>query len=173
MHTMLNDCKSVMLSEPCCVADRSEQESPAETCALSEPAQIAWMEVFETGFVELDAWHRKLIEDCNYLLRVAGMDVPWLTVVARAELLVASCLDHFRFEEAIMAQNGFPRREAHIEEHRRIEQKLRAVAAAIRRADGSTSADSALPDQFQAILIDLMVRHDLDYRSHLLHQLGR
>ena len=135
--------------------------------------QIAWMEILETGIDELDAWHRKLISSCNDLLRTVGRDDRWITVVAKGELLVASCLDHFRFEETIMGQSRFPRRGVHIKEHRRMEEQLRRIARAIRNADGSTPEQRILPLQFQAILIDAMVRHDLDYRSHLLHRLGR
>jgi len=145
----------------------------AVALSSSQSAQIGWMEILETGIDELDAWHRKLINSCNDLLQTANRHDHWITVVAKAELLVANCLDHFRFEETIMRQSCFPRLDAHVAGHRLMEEQLRRVATEIRSADGSRPGQRALPLQFQAILIDAMVRHDLDYRSHLLHRLGR
>jgi hemerythrin len=88
-------------------------------------------------------------------------------------LLGAKLLDHFRFEEEIMRQGRFPRRNAHTAEHKRIERQLSGLLARIRELDGSQEQHYMLPTSFKPILIDLMVRHDLDYRSHLLHRLGR
>lgn len=141
--------------------------------ASSKTPQLAWLEVLETGVAELDAWHRQLIDDCNRLLELVANRAAWIEVVAAAALLGAQTMDHFRFEEQLMKRSGFPRRESHIAEHRRIASQLRDLLAGIKAVDGSQDEDRLLPAAFKPLLIDLMVRHDLDYRSHLLHQSGR
>ncbi len=45
---------------------------------------LKWMDVFETGIAELDAWHRKLVNDCNHLLRLLAADASWAMIVAKA-----------------------------------------------------------------------------------------
>ena len=137
------------------------------------PVRIAWLEIFETGLSELDAWHQKLIQGCDELLTLTRQGAPWAIVTEKAGCLTASCVDHFRFESAMMRQYGFPRREAHLREHRCIERNLAALVDKLRAVDGTTPTDRALVEGFQSILVDLMVRHDLDYRSHLLNHLGR
>lgn len=137
------------------------------------PPKLAWIEIFETGVAELDSWHRNLLRDCNDLLKAVDGNALWATVVDKTRHLVTSCIEHFQLEEAIMLQNGFPRREDHAREHRRIADQLRILADSIARADESRKEHRQLPLRFRSILIDMMVRHDSDYRSHLLHQLGR
>ncbi len=140
---------------------------------VGAPVRIAWLEIFETGLNELDAWHQKLVLSCDELLTLARQGVPWALVTDKAGSLTASCVDHFRFESAMMRQYGFPRREAHLREHRCIERNLAALVDKLRTVDGTTAKDRELVEGFHAILLDLMVRHDLDYRSHLLNRLGR
>jgi hemerythrin-like metal-binding protein len=135
--------------------------------------QLDWMEVLETGIEALDAWHRQLIRQCNELLSAACSEVPWATIIEKSDVLAKSCVEHFRFEESLMDSNDFPRADAHREEHRRIAAKLWWLADAVRAADGTGTRDRALPLEFKAILLDVMVRHDLDYLSHLQDRLGR
>lgn len=140
---------------------------------LPMAAPLKWMDIFETGIAELDAWHRKLVNDCNLLLRLLASDASWATIIARTWDLVASCVEHFRVEEAIMQRIDFPRRAAHIEEHRKIEENLRVLVARMQAVDGSLPEHRQLPASLGPAMIDLMIRHDLDYKSHLLYRQGR
>lgn len=135
--------------------------------------QLDWMEVLETGIEELDAWHRQLIRQCNDLLSAACSEVPWAAIIEKSDTLAKSCVEHFRLEEALMDNHDFPRADAHREEHRRIAARLWWLADAICVSDGTAYRDRALPAEFKAVLLDVMVRHDLDYLSHLHNRLGR
>ena len=139
----------------------------------SKTPRLAWLEILETGVAELDAWHRQLVNDCNGLLELIANRVPWIQVVAASGLLAAKLMDHFRFEEEVMERTGFPRRDTHAAEHRRIESRIIELVTRIKGVDGSQEEHWVLPTAFKSILIDVMVRHDLDYRSHLLYRLGR
>ncbi len=134
---------------------------------------LKWMDIFETGIAELDAWHRKLVNDCNDLLRLLATDPSWGLVVAKTWDLVSGCVEHFRVEEAIMQRIDFPRRVDHAEEHRRIEEQLRSLIARMQTLDGSLPEHRELPASLGPAIIDLMIRHDLDYKSHLLYRQGR
>jgi|AraplaMF_Col_mMF_1032025.scaffolds.fasta_scaffold00019_180 hemerythrin-like metal-binding protein len=134
---------------------------------------LDWMEVLETGIEELDSWHRQLIRQCNDLLSAAHREAHWAMIIEKADALAKNCVEHFRLEEALMHSNDFPRIDAHRDEHRRIAAKLWWLADAIRVSDGTAHRDRALPAEFKAVLLDVMVRHDLDYLSHLHNRLGR
>jgi hypothetical protein len=58
-------------------------------------------------------------------------------------------------------------------EHRRMEQDLRGLIARMEQVDGSLKEHRDLPASLGPSIIDLMIRHDLDYRSHVLHFQGR
>jgi hemerythrin-like metal-binding protein len=134
---------------------------------------VKWIDVFETGDAELDLLHRKLVEDCNALLALLGGEGAWPLIVTAARRLVADCIEHFQVEGTLLERIDFPRRAAHAAEHRRLGQELRDLVVRMERADGSLPEHLDLPASLGPTLIDFMVRHDLDYRSHLLYRQGR
>ncbi len=136
-------------------------------------AHVKWMEVFETGIPELDGWHRRLVDRCNALLVLAATKAAWPQVVASTNDLVSDCIAHFHFEEELMERTAFPRLVAHRAAHRELEARLRGLAAQMQAADGTLPAHAALVSSLGLELIELMIRHDLDYRSHVLYAQGQ
>lgn len=134
---------------------------------------VRWMDIFETGITELDDCHRSLVRDCNRLLDLVASKARWQLVVTETEKLVADCIAHFRVEESIMERTGFPRMEGHRAAHREIEEKFLGLAADARGLDGTLPAHGALVSSLGLELIELMIRHDLDYRSHFLYAQGQ
>jgi hypothetical protein len=43
----------------------------------------------------------------------------------------------------------------------------------MKEVDGSLDEHRDYPRALGPMMVDLIVRHDLDYRSHMLHQQGR
>ena len=50
---------------------------------------------------------------------------------------------------------------------------MQGLIAQMERVDGSLKEHRDYPKALGPSLIDVIIRHDLDYRSHLLHQQGR
>ena len=73
----------------------------------------------------------------------------------------------------MLAVSRFPRRAAHVAEHRRLEGEMHGLIARMSAVDGSREEHRDYPRAFGPMIVDLIIRHDLDYRSHLLHQQGR
>jgi hemerythrin-like metal-binding protein len=140
---------------------------------VRESVQLEWINAFETGSPEIDDLHRKLIQDCNSLLLLVEEDAPWSRILAEAKKLVENCVDHFRTEERLLEQTKFPRCADHAAEHRRLEREMQALFARMEQVDGSLREHREYPKMLGPALIDVIIRHDLDYRSHLLHQQGR
>lgn len=138
-----------------------------------KPTLLKWIDAFETGDAEIDLLHRNLVKDYNDLLTLLAHKAAWPSVVAQTKKLILDCIEHFRLEEVILQHNGFPRCESHAAQHRRMEGGLRALLARMENFDGSLAEHRDLPASLGPVIVDLMIRHDLDYRSHLLHQRGR
>jgi len=137
-----------------------------------EPLQLKWLDCFETGNPEIDRIHRKLILDCNILLAMIADSASWAMIVVKAKGVMADCIAHFRLEEAILERSRFPRLDEHKVEHARLEVEMRSALARMEHRD------DAFVDRFEharwlgALLIDAIVRNDLDFRSHILNEQG-
>lgn len=136
------------------------------------PVQLEWIKAFETGSAEIDALHRELVRECNSLLLSVESGVAWSRIVADAGRLVEGCIQHFRHEEELLAQTRFPRTAEHVAEHRRIERELQGLVSRLKRVDGSCEEHRAYPRELGPMLVELIIRHDLDFRSHLMDQQG-
>jgi hemerythrin-like metal-binding protein len=137
------------------------------------PVYLKWIKAFETGNAEIDALHRELVQECDSLLLLVESGAPWPRIVADAGRLVEGCIQHFRQEEEMLARSRFPRNAAHIAEHRRLERELHALIARMAEVDGSLEKHRDYPRALGPMMVDLIIRHDLDYRSHLLNYQGR
>jgi hemerythrin-like metal-binding protein len=159
------------------IMSAGEGPSPAgefrhESAALGghASAYLQWIDIFETGNTEIDALHRCLLQDCNSLLLLVECEVCWLLILAQAKKLVEDCIRHFRAEEALLERTRFPRWAEHAAEHHRLEREMQTLVMRMEQVDGSLKEHREYPKSLGPSLIDLIVRHDLDYRSHLLHQ---
>lgn len=140
---------------------------------VCSPGRLEWIDAFESGSAEIDSLHRKLVQDCNSLLVLIETDAGWPLILAGAKKLVENCIDHFRIEERLLEQTRFPRCADHAAEHRRLEREMLALIDRMEQVDGSLREHRDYPKMLGPALIDVIIRHDLDYRSHLLHQQGR
>ena len=149
---------------------RSTENAPDAAPSL---VQLKWFDSFETGDPDIDRIHRKLIQDCNSLLARTANEASWPRIIAEAKRLVEDCVAHFRLEESVLERARFPRLAEHAMEHQRLEREMRMVIDRLEKVDGS------LVDHFEhakwlgPILIDVIIRNDLDFRSHILNQQGR
>jgi hemerythrin-like metal-binding protein len=133
---------------------------------------IPWAEVLETGVPELDDQHRSLIDQCNAMGALLNGG-SWHAVVDAARELAESCTRHFRSEEALLEQTGFPRTLHHKAAHHEIEKRFDELVRFLAAADGDNPEHRKAAGKVRTTLVDLLFRHDLDYKSHLLNAAGR
>jgi hemerythrin len=134
---------------------------------------IQWPEILETGNPEIDADHRTLIEQCNSLTRALREGSAWKDVVRASASLSQGCIEHFRTEERVLEHAAFPRAEAHKAQHHRIEGELKALTGFLSGVDGSQPEHRKAAESLRGRLLDILFRHDLDYKSHLEQVAGR
>ena len=95
-----------------------------------------------------------------------------VTSVPTTSRLVEGCVQCFRHDEALLARACFARNIEHIAEHRCIERELQGLISHMKMIDGSREEHLAFPRALDPMLVDLIIRHDLDDRSHLLLKQG-
>ena len=131
--------------------------------------RLRWIEAFETGCAEIDDLHRQLVRAWNGILLLLESEAAWSLIVADTRRLVDNCVSHFQAEEDVLKRTRFPRCDAHVAEHQRLERELRALIARMERVDGSRQEHRDYPKLIGPSLVELIIRHDLDFKSHLLH----
>jgi hemerythrin-like metal-binding protein len=152
-------------------SDHPEAERASDV--WSEPFQLRWLDAFETGNAEIDRAHRKLITDCNILLAMISTGSSWAMIVARAKRVIDDCVAHFRLEESILEKSQFSRLAEHKVEHVRLEDEMRSALLQMDNRDGAFADRFELARWFGGLLVDAIVRNDLDFRSHILNEQGR
>jgi hemerythrin-like metal-binding protein len=135
--------------------------------------RLQWIKSFETGSAEIDALHRELVQECDGLLLAVENGEAWSRILADVDRLIEGCVQHFRHEEELLAWARFPRSAEHVAEHRRIERDLQRLISRMKMVDGSLEEHRDYPRALGPLLVEVIIRHDLDYRSHLMHVQGR
>ncbi len=134
---------------------------------------LQWAPAWEIGVPEIDADHRRLIDQSNALFGALAESLPKteiMTIIGRME---SECREHFRREETILRESRYSGTDAHAAEHRRIERELTKAVGAI-EADGVSTAEwKAFALLFQSTLINHLLLYDLQFKSHLLWGRGR
>jgi hemerythrin-like metal-binding protein len=125
---------------------------------------LSWHDRYSLGHAELDAQHRKLFEVVNHFDDVIEMDMP-VELGRIVDDLMASAIEHFKFEEAVLEQIGFPDRSGHSKMHEELISQLRQTRAKL-KAGGSVSAKSVA-----RFLVDWLTYHilreDMEFKPYL------
>jgi hemerythrin len=84
---------------------------------------MKWTDDMAIGHATIDAQHRELIE-CISELELATAEHRTLLAVYCITRLKHFVRDHFKAEEAVMRECGFPKLKEHIKEHEEFRAKL-------------------------------------------------
>lgn len=134
--------------------------------------KIPWSPMFETGNAELDAQHIRLLAKGNEVTELVDSGGSWEDVRSSVASLVKDCMEHFQCEELVLLRTQFPRYDEHVAQHRRMAEKLQELSATVAQVDGRDPRHRQMISSLELTLIDIIIRHDLDYKSHLLNAVG-
>lgn len=127
-------------------------------------AFLTWHDRYRLGHTEIDAQHRKLFDLVNHFDDVVQMDRP-AELVQIVDDLIASTLEHFRFEEGVMEQIGFPDRSGHLKMHEELIGQLRQMRAKL-RSGGHVSAKSVAMSLVDWLTYHIL-REDMEFKAYL------
>lgn len=124
---------------------------------------IEWLDSYSLGDAEIDAQHRTLFGLVNALL--AATEKSHLADAVTN--LFEHTRDHFKHEEAIMRNSGYPGLQAHVEQHNTLLAKLDNASELI----ANYSLNVANLESFLAAwLLKHMETLDASLVNHLRHQ---
>ncbi len=131
---------------------------------------VEWLDSFEIGHQKIDQEHQEIIEALNQLM-VASGEGRMADMFELCELFRHRLGSHFAAEEAILRNSGFPRADDHAETHRQHFDNVYAIVSdcGARCTRGQAHDCSS---RFAHILVDHLIRDDLDFKSFLNHHLG-
>jgi len=136
------------------------------------PSPLRWMDILEMGISSIDADHRSFIEQYE-MLRLTLAQLGRESLQAGLRRLLDHCTMHFEREEALLRLSGFPRYVSHLRAHRQFLLRFEELCGRAAHAEETQAAFRAIVGSLRGVLIDLLFRHDLDYKSHVLHSMGR
>lgn len=116
-----------------------------------------------TGIQEIDDHHQQLF-DCLVRLKTATASQDRWSTVHYALVEMSNYVKiHFSVEEALMRLHGYPLLNAHIDEHRAFERRLKALQ------DNSLSSDvcADMVELLGSWLVDHIGKTDQQYVPHL------
>ena len=121
----------------------------------SRLAGLTWREIYQSGHPTLDAEHRALFDQANRLLSAAIDGQPRPACRALLDETIDLIAAHFASEEAILAGTDFPQNPHHLERHRELLAKARALSAQFDRGE------LYMDDLFGFVAYDVVARHIL------------
>jgi len=107
-------------------------------------ALMVWDESFDVGHAALDSDHRILVNLLNQLQDAMETGQSRQVVGSVINVLAEYTEHHFRREEAMLAQAGYPRIDAHLALHRQLEERVRDIRDRWTAGDRTALGDEVL-----------------------------
>ena len=121
---------------------------------------------FELDFHPIDNDHRRLVAQLNDIMR--ALDAGDFDACARLVLdFVGSARKHFRREEALLEQVGYPEAEDHHDHHRELDEKLETILRLSQSVADSKVARQSLRKELTFFVMDDVINADLDFKPYL------
>ncbi len=93
---------------------------------------MLWKDAYSVGVAEIDRQHKKLIDMINKLHQAMSQGKGKQVVEPVLADLVNYCATHFKAEEKLMADAGYPELDSHREKHQKMTQKVLALQADVK-----------------------------------------
>ena len=100
---------------------------------LKSHQHLKWKSDYSVGIASIDAQHRKLIDLINSLQTAVDYSTGEVFERKALDELVDYTKTHFKFEEDMMEQNGYPDFESHRESHVRMIAKVEVTDLGLNR----------------------------------------
>lgn len=127
--------------------------------------RINWDASFSVGVYELDSQHERIVRLINALVDGSDTTVRSESVSDALDRLTKYAAEHFRCEERMLEECGYPALEQQRAEHRRFRREITTLCLRV------TAHDDAAPYELLAFLVHWWERHilvdDMAYKQFL------
>lgn len=118
--------------------------------------RIEWNSSFSVGVARLDEQHQRVVHMINRLIEAPGATVRSETISDLLGDLTRYAREHFRTEEQLMEEHGYPDLAPHKEEHRTYRVKIVAFCRA------AMVHEDAVPAELLHFMRDWWLQHILE-----------
>ena len=143
--------------------DAPEYHASADATAGQGVVRIFWNPAFASGNVTIDQQHQLLIAKANELLLLATQSPSCAVLGAAIDAAFRHVAEHFRDEERILEEIGFPGLDEHAAEHERLLQKGAALVGDC--AEASASSGKILHYIIHELIMVHMLSSDIQYHA--------
>ncbi|NWJ39397.1 MAG: hemerythrin family protein [Geothrix sp.] len=127
-------------------------------------AFLSWHQRFSVGHAEIDQQHRRLFELVNHFDDVIQMGMPG-ELPHIVEDIISLGDAHFRFEEGVIQDTGFPRVAEHRKMHAELLDQIRVMQT--RLMAGGHVSHKAVVRFLADWLTNHILREDMEYKPYL------
>jgi len=99
---------------------------------------LHWQDTFATGVQIIDDQHRQIFQTINELFDLLQSGAPLPQILDNLDFLVAYAVNHFQTEESFMAESGYPDLSEHLDEHRRLVDRIHTIRARFKSPEPPT-----------------------------------
>jgi hemerythrin len=129
---------------------------------------ILWMEEFSVGVSKMDRQHKKLIGMLNRLINEPGAQTHSETISDLLSGMISYAREHFRDEEALMAEYGYPFKEHQMEQHKEFVVKTVDFCSAVEL--GVDIVPQVMLDYLKDWLVHHILQQDMRYKQFFLER---
>lgn len=130
--------------------------------------QIELLDTFITGHPVIDAEHGKIVDSINQVSEAVRKGQFDRCAILLDDFL-KTCKNHFKAEEALLAELGYPGLSDHAAFHRELVLKAKAVRALCMDMNNPDSIQRCF-DEMATLLIEDVVKGDLQFVSFLIEK---
>ena len=130
--------------------------------------KIELLETFITGHPVIDAEHWKIVESINAVSRAVRAG-QYERCAALLDDFLTICIDHFRAEEQLLEELGYPGVKDHAAFHSELVLKAKAVKVLCMDMTEPDSIQRCF-DEMATLLIEDVVKGDLQFVSFLIEK---
>ncbi|MFM8321627.1 MAG: diguanylate cyclase [Chloroflexota bacterium] len=129
--------------------------SDGSEAAPSAYVNIAWRSEWNSGHRGIDRQHQELVRVANRLIELALAGCSYEETMPQLELLLEHVTRHFRYEEKVLSELGYPGADRHGQVHKALLARASYLYEAYRRKEIRSSAF------FSFVVDDVMLGHML------------
>ncbi|NNM52015.1 MAG: bacteriohemerythrin [Pseudomonadales bacterium] len=101
----------------------------------NQDAYFVWDKRLDIGDMEINRQHRRLVDMANDIFRLHQQGQSGKAVERIISALASYTVTHFAYEERMFVQQNYPNKDQHVEEHRRLVERVMAFKQRIDRGE--------------------------------------
>ncbi|GEO82730.1 bacteriohemerythrin [Pararhodospirillum oryzae] len=140
---------------------QGEQPSPVP----APVPYLVWSEAYRMGDARIDEDHERLLAEINLLIDAINDDCKGAVLIGSLEHILEVGCAHHRREEALLEEMAYPALPDHREEHRCLEDGMRALIARV--AAHAIDDPAEIATTVKEWFVEHVIGQDMRYKTYI------